>query len=125
MIRIILLTTSMLAWMAAGTSPSPAIDCEGAECRGQTIACPEGADCMVRCDGEGACRDARFVAPRDHKMVVSCNGEAACASATFSGSLDVRCDGEDACRETELSCGAGSCDWLCVDDDACTGLVVR
>ena len=79
----------------------------------------------MRCEGEEACRDARFVAPRDHKMVVTCNGEAACASATFTGNLDVRCDGANACHETELSCGATSCDWLCVDDEACAGLVVR
>lgn len=131
--------TSVGACAPAGTSACPAacdrcddgvchIECsDGGECQAQTVTCAPGMDCALHCDGDESCKRANIVGPAGHALTVACDGRASCGDADVvgGGDLALECGGSLACGNAELRCGAGSCDWACVDADSCGDLSVE
>jgi hypothetical protein len=109
------------------------------DCKGRTLACPEGMACRVVCSGDHSCAQATIACPELFACDVTCSGEKACEHASTecaSGPCSMDCSAGEhhdsgACHGANLDCGSNACravscggddglDVSCGDACACT-----
>lgn len=110
------------------------IDCAERDCEDDTVECPEGWPCDVRCEGEDACRGTRLECG-DGECTIDCQGDSACENARVrcgSAPCAVTCGPQhDACDDLDVDCGEADSTVTCdgshdvdldfdEDDSSCT-----
>jgi hypothetical protein len=91
------------------------------ECSGtcpQTIVCPPGMECEIRCKGDKPCYEATIQCPETFACRVECDGYQACKSSHLigtTGALTLTCKDIQPCQDMDLDCGAGKCDYPCIN----------
>ncbi|MBX3233921.1 MAG: hypothetical protein KIT84_34105 [Labilithrix sp.] len=90
------------------------IRCPGPGCGGDSITCPDGRPCVVRCEGEDSCKGKEIECPDDAACEVRCSGKTSCAGNNTevkcqAPNCTLRCTGNLACEDTKIETAPGFC----------------
>jgi hypothetical protein len=75
-------------------------------------------ECEIRCKGAQACYEATIQCPDTFACRVECDGYQSCKSSHLlgtTGALTLTCKDSQPCQDMDLDCGAGSCDYPCIN----------
>ena len=97
------------------------IDCQLTSCS-NTVACPAGYKCDIKCDSDGACTHG-VNCQSGASCQVECSAHNACRGVQCgTGPCDVTCTGTSSCDDVQ--CGAScACDVVCTGGESCTNNV--